>query len=120
MTVPALIPRKAIFGNPTRLQPTISPDGRLLAFIAPKDDVLNIWVAPIDDLKNAKCITTDTKRGIRQFFWTYNSQIVYGQDKNGDEGMLTCLDFMKFFFFQPIFYIMPLSHTSHSIIFFFP
>ncbi|KAF9543159.1 hypothetical protein EC957_001221 [Mortierella hygrophila] len=87
MTVPTLIPRKAIFGNPTRLQPLISPNGGLLAFIAPKDDILNIWVASIDDLKNAKCITSDTKRGIRQFNWTYNNQIVYVQDKNGDEGM---------------------------------
>ncbi|KAF9164533.1 hypothetical protein DFQ26_001340 [Actinomortierella ambigua] len=85
MTGPTLIPRKVIFGNPTRLQPAISPDGKLLAFIAPKNDVLNIWVAPIDDPKDAKCITNDTKRGIRIFFWTYSSQIVYVQDKNGDE-----------------------------------
>ncbi|KAK5823676.1 aminopeptidase [Linnemannia elongata] len=91
MTVPTLIPRKAIFGNPTRLQPAISPDGNLLAFIAPKDDVLNIWVAPIDNPKNAKCITGDTKRGIRQFNWTYSNQIVYIQDKNGDEDWQTYL-----------------------------
>ncbi|KAG0281997.1 hypothetical protein BGZ96_000947 [Linnemannia gamsii] len=91
MTVTVLIPRKAIFGNPTRLQPTISPDSKLLAFIAPKDDVLNIWVAPIDDPKNAKCITNDTKRGIREFNWTYNNQIVFPQDKNGDEDWQTFL-----------------------------
>lgn len=105
MTVPTLIPRKAIFGNPTRVQPTISPDGKRLAFIAPKDDVLNIWVAPIEDPKNAKCITNDTKRGIRQFNWTYNNQIVYIQDKNGDEGMSICLVFMKFFFIQALSYL---------------
>ncbi|KAG0352204.1 hypothetical protein BGX24_007646, partial [Mortierella sp. AD032] len=75
MTIPTLIPRKAIFGNPTRLEPAISPDGRLLAFIAPKNDVLNIWVAPIENPKNTRCITNDTKRGIRQFDWTYNNQI---------------------------------------------
>ncbi|KAK3844322.1 MAG: aminopeptidase [Linnemannia gamsii] len=91
MTIPTLIPRKAIFGNPTRLQPAISPDGRLLAFIAPKDDVLNIWVAPIENPKNTRCITNDTKRGIRQFDWTYNNQIVYIQDKNGDEDWQTYL-----------------------------
>lgn len=87
MTAPTLVPRKAIFGNPTRLKPLISPDGKRIAFIAPKDDVLNIWVAPVADTKNAKCITNDTKRGIRQYLWTHNNQIVYIQDKNGDEGM---------------------------------
>lgn len=92
MTVPVLIPRKAIFGNPTRLEPRVSPDGQRIAFIAPKDDVLNIWVAPIGDPKNAKCITNDTKRGIRQYLWTHNNQIVYSQDKNGDEGMSCGLD----------------------------
>ncbi|KAG0086899.1 hypothetical protein BGZ92_007773 [Podila epicladia] len=85
MTVPVLIPRKAIFGNPNRLEPRVSPDGQRIAFIAPKDDVLNVWIAPIGDPKNAKCITNDTKRGIRQYLWTHNNQIVYSQDKNGDE-----------------------------------
>ncbi|KAF9577090.1 hypothetical protein BGW38_007924, partial [Lunasporangiospora selenospora] len=40
---------------------------------------------------NAKCITNDTKRGIRVFYWTYNNQIVYSQDKNGDEDWQTYL-----------------------------
>ncbi|KAF9310864.1 hypothetical protein BG003_008030 [Podila horticola] len=91
MTAPTLVPRKAIFGNPTRLKPLISPDGKRIAFIAPKDDVLNIWVAPVADTKNAKCITNDTKRGIRQYLWTHNNQIVYIQDKNGDEDWQTYL-----------------------------
>ncbi|KAF9932516.1 hypothetical protein FBU30_007955 [Linnemannia zychae] len=89
MTGPTLIPRKAIFGNPTRLEPRISPDGQHISFIAPKDDVLNIWVASTKDLSNARCITSDTKRGIRQYLWTYNNQIVYIQDKNGDENWQT-------------------------------
>ncbi|KAI8595805.1 aminopeptidase [Dissophora ornata] len=85
MTIPTLIPRKVIFGNPTRTEPCISSDGRHIAFIAPKDDVLNIWIAQAADPKNAKCITNDTKRGIRDFWWTHGNQIVYGQDNNGDE-----------------------------------
>ncbi|KAF9418660.1 hypothetical protein BGZ76_004347 [Entomortierella beljakovae] len=85
MAVPTLIPRKELFGNPTRLKPLISPDGKRIAYIAPKDKVLNVWVAPVEDPKNAKCITNDTKRGIRMHLWTYSNQIVYIQDKNGDE-----------------------------------
>ena len=41
-----LIPRKMIFGNPSRLMPKVSPDGNSLAWIAPRDGVLNVWVAP--------------------------------------------------------------------------
>ncbi|KAG0196235.1 hypothetical protein BGX28_010390 [Mortierella sp. GBA30] len=91
MTAPVLIPRRALFGNPTRLKPLISPDSKHIAFIAPKDDILNIWVAPIKDPKNAKCITNDKKRGIRQYMWTFNNQIVYCQDKDGDENWHTYL-----------------------------
>src|SRR5688572_8896672 len=40
----ALIPREAIFGNPERVGARISPDGKLITFLAPRDGVLNIWV----------------------------------------------------------------------------
>jgi dipeptidyl aminopeptidase/acylaminoacyl peptidase len=42
-----LIPRNVLFGNPERTAPRISPDGNSLAWIAPLDGVLNVWVAPI-------------------------------------------------------------------------
>ena len=32
----------------------ISPDGKFLSWIAPRDGVLNIWVAPADNLAAAK------------------------------------------------------------------
>ena len=41
-----LIPREVLFGNPERARPSISPDGSRLCWIAPKDGVLNVWVAP--------------------------------------------------------------------------
>ncbi|MFG2042099.1 hypothetical protein, partial [Dactylosporangium sp. NPDC048998] len=37
-----------LFGNPARLSPAISPDGRQLAWIAPDEDVLNVWVRDLD------------------------------------------------------------------------
>ncbi|MBW2452940.1 MAG: S9 family peptidase [Deltaproteobacteria bacterium] len=81
-----LIPRKVLFGNPDRAAPRISPDGKQLAFLAPDEGVLNIWVAPVGDLAAAKAVTRDRKRGIHRFFWAYTSQdIVYLQDKAGDE-----------------------------------
>jgi dipeptidyl aminopeptidase/acylaminoacyl peptidase len=82
----SLIPRKDIFGNPTRTLPAISPDGRNIAYIAPRDGVLNVFVAPRDDIGSAKPITADKKRGIRGFSWAENSkQLIYTQDEGGDE-----------------------------------
>jgi dipeptidyl aminopeptidase/acylaminoacyl peptidase len=81
-----LIPREVLFGNPERAQLRISPDGAHLAWLAPVDGVLNIWVAPIGDPGAAKAVTHDASRGIRNFFWAYTSHhIVYLQDKGGDE-----------------------------------
>ena len=81
-----IIPRKDIFGNPTRTSPAISPDGKKIAYIAPRDGVLNVFVAPSDNIAAAKPITADKKRGIREFFWTQNSrQLIYIQDEGGDE-----------------------------------
>ncbi|MGD0090883.1 MAG: S9 family peptidase [Planctomycetota bacterium] len=81
-----LIPRKVLFGNPDRAAVQISPDGARLAWLAPLDGVLNVWVAPRDDLAAARAVTHDTGRGIRFYLWAYtNAHILYIQDKNGDE-----------------------------------
>jgi dipeptidyl aminopeptidase/acylaminoacyl peptidase len=81
-----LIPRAVIFGNPERANLQISPDGKQLSWLAPKDGVLNVWVAPVGKLDQAKAVTADTTRPIRQYFWAYtNKQILYMQDTGGDE-----------------------------------
>lgn len=81
-----LIPRKALFGNPDRVLPQLSPDGSKLAYLAPVDGVLNVWVAPADDLAKAQPVTHDAKRGVRNYFWAYtNNHVLYLQDKGGDE-----------------------------------
>jgi dipeptidyl aminopeptidase/acylaminoacyl peptidase len=82
----SLIPRAHLFGSPYKTFARISPDGRLLAWKAPVDGVLNIWVAPIASLEDARPITNDRKRGIFHYRWTYqDNQIVYLQDENGNE-----------------------------------
>ncbi|HVF63586.1 MAG TPA: S9 family peptidase [Casimicrobiaceae bacterium] len=86
---PELIPRKHIFGNPTRTSATISPDGRLLAFLAPRDGLLNVWLAPVNAIDQAKPITSDTVRPIRTFFFSPDSKrILYIQDKGGNENWM--------------------------------
>lgn len=84
-----LIPRDALFGNPTRAGGQISPDGSMLSWLAPKDGVLNVWVAPRETPNAGKVITTSTDRPIRQYFWAPDGKsIMYVQDKGGDENFL--------------------------------
>ncbi len=45
--LPPLIPREILFGNPAKESPRISPDGKRLAYLAPVDGVLNVWVGAI-------------------------------------------------------------------------
>ena len=84
-----LIPREKIFGNPTQVAGRLSPDGKWLSWIAPRDGVLNIFVAPAADPKSARALTAETKRPIRQYFWSPDSkQILFINDKGGDENFL--------------------------------
>ncbi|MEO1488503.1 MAG: S9 family peptidase [Pseudomonadota bacterium] len=84
-----LIPRDALFGNPTRAQGRLSPDGKYLSWLAPKDDVLNIWIAPREDMSAAKAVTSATDRPIRSHFWSPDGKsVMYIQDKGGDENFL--------------------------------
>ena len=80
-----LIPRTVLFGNPERSSPQISPDGTMLAYLAPDQGVLNVWVRTLGKTDD-RVITNDRKRGIRNLFWQYNSRsILYAQDQVGDE-----------------------------------
>jgi dipeptidyl aminopeptidase/acylaminoacyl peptidase len=86
-----LIPRQVLFGNPERLSPRLSPDGTRLAWIAPHEGVLNVWLAPASsqagvDWAHAQVVTDDTDRGIRTFFWAHDGRhLLYLQDTGGDE-----------------------------------
>ncbi|MBU2587895.1 MAG: S9 family peptidase [Alphaproteobacteria bacterium] len=84
-----LIARSVLFGNPTRAAGQISPDGQWLSWLAPKDGVLNIWIAPAQNPDAARVITSATDRPIRQHFWSPDSRgVLYIQDKGGDENFL--------------------------------
>jgi dipeptidyl aminopeptidase/acylaminoacyl peptidase len=86
MTGVPLIPRRILFGNPDKISVQLSPDGTHLAYLAPRDGVLNVWMSPRDNLDMAQPVTHDTGRGIRFYVWAYtNRHILYLQDEDGDE-----------------------------------
>jgi dipeptidyl aminopeptidase/acylaminoacyl peptidase len=88
-----LIPRTVLFGNPERTSPRLSPDSTWLAWIAPYEGVLNVWVAPAGsnsgdgvDWAQARVVTEDKDRGIRRFAWAHDGRhLLYVQDTGGDE-----------------------------------
>jgi dipeptidyl aminopeptidase/acylaminoacyl peptidase len=82
---PDLIPRSVFFGNPERAMVKISPDGSMLGFLAPHNDVLNVWVQRVGE-DEARPVTSAASRPIRFYFWAQNNkQIIYMQDRHGDE-----------------------------------
>jgi len=80
-----LIPREVLLGNPLKASPRISPDGKLLSYLAPVDNVMNVWVRTVG-AEDDKPVTKDDNRGIRAYFWAADSKhIMYLQDVGGNE-----------------------------------
>jgi len=83
--LPKLIPKDVLFGNPEKARPRISPDGTMLAYLAPVDDVLNVWVRTIGE-EDDRAVTSETDRDLFRYLWSADSnQILYLQDKDGNE-----------------------------------
>lgn len=80
-----LIPLEVLFGNPVKASPQISPDGKRIAYLAPSDGVLNVWVRTLGE-EDDRAITSDRERGIRSYFWAKDGKhLLYVQDVGGNE-----------------------------------
>ncbi len=80
-----LIPRSILFGNPVQANPQISPDGEWIAYLAPYEDVLNIWVQSSMGGK-VEVRTRVQGRGISNYFWASDSRhLLFLKDHEGDE-----------------------------------
>ncbi len=83
--LPPLIPREVLFGNPEKTEAQLSPAGDRLAYLAPLDGVLNVWVSDPSG-NHPRPVTRDGDRGIRIFLWANDRRhILYLQDIGGDE-----------------------------------
>jgi dipeptidyl aminopeptidase/acylaminoacyl peptidase len=82
-----LLPRRLIFGNPERTIARISHDGTRIAFLAPVDGILNLWVGPIDRTEDARPVTKATDRNLGPWIvWMHDNQhVLFFRDKAGEE-----------------------------------
>ncbi len=82
---PPLIPREVLFGNPEKVSPQLSPDGKVLAYLAPDQrNVMQVWVRTLGKTDD-RAVTQEKKRGIPRFSWAYDGTLLYPQDQDGDE-----------------------------------
>ena len=84
---PTLIPRRLLFSAPERSRVTLSPDGKLIAFLGPVNGVLNVWLASVDNPAAARPLTRITDRDVlSQVWWPHdNRHIVFFREQGGDE-----------------------------------
>jgi dipeptidyl aminopeptidase/acylaminoacyl peptidase len=80
-----LIPRQVLFGNPEKAYPQLSPDGQTIAYLAPVDSVLNVWLMDRSG-SDSRQLTFDSDRGVVDYMWAEDGRhILYMQDMDGDE-----------------------------------
>ncbi|HWA01219.1 MAG TPA: S9 family peptidase [Caulobacterales bacterium] len=81
-----IIARADLFGDAVRQKAQLSPNGEMIAFLAPKDGTLNVWMMPANAPDQARPVTDDHERGVRRFVWAEdNATILYLQDEQSDE-----------------------------------
>jgi len=81
-----VLDRQMLFGNPVLANVQISPDGKYLSWTAPKDGVMNVFVASAAKPDDARAVTSDVKRPVRNYLWTHRKDtLLYLQDVGGDE-----------------------------------
>jgi dipeptidyl aminopeptidase/acylaminoacyl peptidase len=86
-----LLPRRLIFANPERTIVRISHDGARIAFLAPVDGTLNLWIGPIARIEDARPVTKVTDRNLGPWIvWMHdNRHVLFFRDQAGDENWCT-------------------------------
>ena len=82
--IPPKIPLRDFFRNPESRDYQLSPDGKMLSFLQPWESRMNIFVRPVEG-GEAKRLTSEKDRDIRDYGWKGNAFLLYAQDNKGDE-----------------------------------
>jgi len=102
-TARSLIPRRTLFDNPTFFGPKISPDGRWISWLAPVDGVLNVWMAPANDIKSGAPVTRTKGRPINWQDWSADGRfLMFLNDETGDEN-------------HHLFVVDPMTHAMRDV-----
>src|ERR1700723_3817481 len=86
-SLPPLIDRELLFGNPEIAGAQLSPDGKYLAFLKPWKETRNVWVKNVEEpFSAARLLTTESKRPIPGYLWSRDGKyVLYVKDNDGDE-----------------------------------
>ena len=79
-----LVPMEDFFKNPEKYTFRISPDGQYLAYRAPYNNRMNIFVQKLGEDSVIR-ITEELERDIANFIWGNNERLLYIKDFGGDE-----------------------------------
>ena len=83
---PPLIPREVLFGNPEIAGVELSPDGTRIAYLAPYEGVLNLWVRDLEGRDKPRLLTRKKDRPQQSAVWTPDGRfLLSGRDAKGDE-----------------------------------
>ncbi|MBC7400430.1 MAG: hypothetical protein H7289_10830, partial [Mucilaginibacter sp.] len=86
------IPINEFFKAPQKFAFKISPDGKYVSYLKNYNKKQNIFIKSLEDGKEitATSFSDFSVRG--DYMWTYDNQILFGQDKDHDENQLSVLD----------------------------
>ncbi|MFF2852555.1 S9 family peptidase [Streptomyces sp. NPDC058001] len=85
MTPAPVIPIEDFFKSPVATGGSISPDGTEIAYLAPEQGRMNVWIRGVG-ADDAVCVTHDHHRDVHSYHWTDNPRwLLYTQDGDGDE-----------------------------------
>lgn len=78
------LPLEHFFRNAQEAAFQLSPDGRLLAYMAPHNDRMNIFVKPTAGGEAVR-LTDETERSVAGYMWADNGRLLFMKDTAGDE-----------------------------------
>jgi len=89
---PAEIPINDFFKTPEKTAFKISPDGKFVSYLKKHNGKQNICIQAIEDGENMMATSFDDFSVRGDYTWTYDDQILFTQEKPGDEHPMMALD----------------------------
>ena len=81
-----LLPLEDFFRNSERSAYQLSPNGKLISYMAPWHDRMNVFVRAVGDSDTESIrITSETERSVAGYMWADDRRILFMKDTAGDE-----------------------------------